>query len=285
MGKIVIAVDSGCDITPKQQKFYDIKVKPIHLIINGEDRLDDGKTTPQDIFDFVAKTKTLPKTSCANEEEYNEFFKKYVDEGSDVVYIGLSQEISSTTSNAIKSAKNFPDGRVFVVDSRVLSSGIALLAIKARKLESEGKSASEIASILTDLAKNVQTSFVVETLEYLYKGGRCGMLSLLGANLLGIKPRLNLIDGKIVNTGKYRGKQVFVLKKYIDDTLKDYNNYDTDLCFVTHSNANEEVVNEIVEYVKAKGIFKEVVSCTAGSTITSHCGKGTLGILYINQKN
>lgn len=280
--KVQITSDTSCDLSKELLEKYNIKTIPIVVMLGEKECYDGENVTTKDLFEFVSKTKKLPKTSARSTEEYKDFFKKFTDNGQTVVHIGLSSQLSVSYQNAIHAADEIGSNKVYIVDSLSLSTGIGLLLIDASSQAMQGKSAKEIYQRESLLAPKVQASFVVDTLEFLCKNGRCSALAKFGANLLKIHPSLQLIDGKIVPTNKYRGKMNVILKKYIDDILEKFNNPNKTRCFITHSSAEPEVVNEIMEYVKEKGIFDEVLTTIAGPTITCHCGKGTLGILYIN---
>lgn len=281
--KVIITSDSSCDLSKEQIKENDIRILPLYVNLNGEEFKDGVNITPEDIFAFVKENKKLPKTSALSVEDYKRFFESILNEGKDIsiVHIGLSSGLSTSYNNSVTASKEF-DGKVISVDGKNLSTGTGLLVLYACKLAKEGLPIEEIAKKVEERVPFVQASFIIPETEYLYRGGRCSALAMLGANLLKIKPRIQVIDGVMKPNGKPRGKILPVLKQYVDDVLKEYNNPDKEICFVTHSSIEPEIANEIVEYVKAKNIFKEVVCTVAGATITSHCGKGTLGILYIN---
>ena len=281
MQKIQITTDSTCDLSKELIEKYNIKSLPL-AVITDDEYLDGVNYFPSNVFDYVQKTKKLPKTAARSVADYEEFFKPIIDAGYDVVHIGIGSKLSSSYENACSAANSVGNGHIHIVDSCSLSTGTGLLVINGAELASVGKTAQQIANTLTERSAFVEASFVVDTLDYLRKGGRCSALAAFGANLLRIKPRLQVVDGKIINSGKYMGKLVPVLKKYIDDTLKNYPNMDKKRCFITHASLDEDSVNEIVEYVKSKNIFNEVIETCAGATITSHCGQNTLGILYIN---
>ena len=281
--KIKITTDSTADVTPEFFEKHGIGYLPEIVNLGGEEYFDTVNVFTKDIEEFVANTKKLPKSAARSVQDFKDFFNGFLDEGYDaVVFVGISSKLSCITKNAQTAAEEIGADKVFVVDGGVLSTGTLLLTLSALELARAGKPASEIAKIIKQRSYSCQASFVVETLEYLYKGGRCSMLSMFGANLLKIKPKLQLINGSIVANEKYRGKQNVVLKKYIDDTLALYNNPDKTRCFITHAEADPEVVDEIVKYVESKGIFKEVIVSKANSVIFTHCGRGTLGILYLN---
>jgi len=281
MQKIQITTDSTCDLSKELIEKYNIKSLPL-AVITDDEHLDGVDYFPADIFEYVKSTKKLPKTAARSISDFEDFFRPIVEEGFDIVHIGIGSKLSSSYENACAAAKNIGNGHVHVVDSCSLSTGTGLLVISGAELAAVGKTAEQIAKILTERSAFVQASFVVDTLDYLCKGGRCSALAAFGANLLRIKPRLQVVDGKIINSGKYMGKLVPVLKKYVDDALKNYPNMDKKRCFVTHASLDEASVSEIVDYVKSKNIFNEVLVTCAGATITSHCGQNTLGILYIN---
>ncbi len=281
--KIKITTDTTADVTPEFFEKYGIGYLPEIVNLGGEEYLDTVNITTKDIEEYVKNTKKLPKSAARSVQDFKDFFMGYLDEGYDaVVFCGISSNLSCITKNAQTAADEIGNDKVFVVDCGVLSTGTMLLALCALELAEQGKTAREIATIIKQRSYAGQTSFVVETLEYLHKGGRCSMLSMFGANLLKIKPKLQLINGSIVANEKYRGKQIVVLKKYIDDTLALYNNPDTTRCFVTHADADPEIVDEIVKYVQSKRIFKEVIETKANGVIFTHCGRGTLGLLYLN---
>ena len=278
---VKITTDSCADLNEQLYKENNISVIPLFVTLGEDEFLDCINICPNQIFDYVAKTKILPKTAARSIEEYKEFFEEALKEGDEVFYTGISSKLSSSFANAQKAVEELGTDKVFVVDSESLSSGIGNLVLLACKLAKQGKSGKEIADIIEAQAKHNQASFVVDNLDYLYKGGRCSAMARFGANLLRIKPRLELIEGEIKNTGKYMGNFKVVCKKYIDDMLNMHSNYKTDIAFITHTCQDKEFVQSMVDYVKSKNIFKEVLATDAGATITSHCGANTLGILYL----
>ena len=281
--KVKITMDSTADAPKEFLESYGISYLPLIVNLGDDERLDTVNITANDITEYVSKTKKLPKTAARSVEDVKEFFKQFLDEGYDeIVHISISSELSCIYKNVVTAAFELCQDKIHIVDGKNLSTGTTLLALHASELAQSGMSGKEIAKIESRRAYNVQTSFVVDTLEYLHKGGRCSMIAMFGANLLKLRPTLQLIDGKIVPTEKYRGKMNVVLTKYIDATLEKYNNPDKTRCFITHSNADQEMVDSLVEYVKSKNIFKEVIETKANSTVFTHCGQGTVGILYIN---
>lgn len=281
--KVIITTDSSCDLTKEQLEKNNIKTIPLYVNLNGEEFKDGIDITPEIIFNFVKDNKKLPKTSAVSYSDFKAFFENILKENPDaeIVHIGLSSGLSTTYNNSVTAASEF-DGKVVSIDGKSLSTGTGLLVLYASKLASQGLSKEEITQKVTERIPFVQASFIAQEIEYLWRGGRCSAIAMLGANLLKIKPRIQVVDGIMKNNGKPRGKTIPVLKQYIDDVLNEYNNPDPEICFITHSSIEPEIAEEITEYVKSKNIFKDVVVSIASATITSHCGKGTLGILYIN---
>ena len=277
--KIAITAESTIDLPLELLNKYNIKIIPFSVIL-GDNEYKDGEITSNDIFKFVAENKVLPKTSAINEEQYKEFFAEQIKGYDALIHFALSSQISSACSHAIEAAKQVEN--VFVVDTKSLSTGIALLAIKARELAESGKSAKEIVEIVTNSTNKVQASFVVKKLDYLHKGGRCSSVALLGANLLQIRPQIILKDGKMMSNKKYLGKMEKVIASYCKDVLSQNPDADKKYVFVTYTTATEGMVAAAKDAVKAAG-FETVYETTAGATITSHCGEDTLGILFLNK--
>lgn len=281
--KVIITSDSSCDLSEEQKTQNGIRIIPLYINLNGDEYRDGVNITPEKIFQFVKGNKKLPKTSAISENDYYEFFSSILKEDKEntIFHIGLSSGLSTSYNNSVNAAARC-DGRVKVVDGKNLSTGTGLLVMYAARLAKEGLDINQIAERVEKRVPFVQASFIIQEVEYLYRGGRCSALAMLGANLLRIKPRIQVVDGVMRPNGKPRGKIIPVLKQYVDDVLKEYNNPDKALCFITHSSIEPEIAEEIKKYVDEKKIFDEVVITTASSVITSHCGKGTLGILYIN---
>ena len=276
--KIAISTESTLDIPKELQKEYDISVIPFTVILGDRSALD-GEITPQDIFDYVDQTGVLPKTSAINEFQYDQYFSKLLRTHDAVIHLCLSSGISSACSNAIRAASIMKN--VYVIDSQSLSSGIALLAIYARKLANKGLEPEEIVNKVERRVPYVQASFVINSLNYLYKGGRCSGLASFAAALFRIKPQIIVKDGKMMPQKKYHGRNDVCVANYCRDTLEEFNNPDLSIAFVTHSHATEEMQKIAEDELKRRG-FKTIYNTLAQATITSHCGPKTIGILYIN---
>ena len=276
--RIAISCETTADLPKQLIKELDIKVIP-YKIVTKESTFDDGEMSAEELFKVVDRTNVLPKTNAINEFEYTEYFENLRKEYDAVIHVCLSSGLSSSCSNAERASKNVDN--VYVVDSQSLATGIALLVIYARKLADEGVAPEEIAQKLNARKDKLQVTFVIERLDYLYKGGRCNSLQLLGANLLKIRPQIEVMNGKMGSTNKFRGKMGKCVTEYCNAVLSKYNNPDKAVIFITHSHATDEMINSAKDIVYELG-FKKVYVTTAGCTISSHCGKNTLGILYIN---
>lgn len=281
--KIIITSDSTTDLSPELIERYGIKTLPMGITLGDKTYRDGVDITPDDIYAHQEKYGELPKTAATNIGECVGFFKPLVDGGYSIVHFTISAEMSSTYNNACLAADEFDN--VYVVDTRNLSTGGGLLLLAACDMVKEGKSAQEIAFECRDLASRVDASFVIDSLEYLYKGGRCSALSVLGANLLKLKPCIEVKDGTMGVGKKYRGKYAEVLKQYAEDRLQDRADLVPTRVFVTHAGCQPEVVDSIVELVKSKGIFEEVFVTRAGCAVSSHCGANTLGVLFIRNSD
>ncbi len=277
--KIIISAESTIDMPKELLKKYGIETTPFGIYM-GEDLVEDRFGISSEIFDYVEKTKTLPKTSAISPEQYKEHFTKLKQNGDAIVHISLSSCLSSAYNNACMAAKEVGD--IYVLDSRTLSTGIALLAIYASELAKKAKNAEEVYEKTKEKITSVQASFIIEKLNYLHKGGRCSALALLGANLLKIKPQINLVNGKMVVAKKYVGGTNKVLSKYCDELLEANNNPELDTVFITSSSPMEDIHQSLEEKLKARG-FKNVYHTLAGGTISSHCGPNCLGVLFLNK--
>ena len=280
MQKIIITADSACDLSPELINRYDIKIMP--FVVNlGDDMFRDGvDITPNMIYDYADKMKKLPKTAAPSVNEYEELFAANTKNGETVIHFNISHKISAGNQNAQIAKKEFGD-KVIVIDTFALSTGIALNALYARDLAAQGKSALEIRDIIEATKVKTNTSFVIDSLEYLYKGGRCSALAMFGANLLKLKPFVYIKDAALTVLKKYRGMLEKVIEDYVLDLKELYKDYDNTRCFITHTAVcRDEIINIAKEKVKQHFDFKEILETTAGSTITSHCGKNTIGVLF-----
>ncbi len=276
--KVAITAESTIDMPKDLLKQYNINTLPF-MVILGENEYKDGEITSADIFKFVQEQKVLPKTSAINKESYRNFFEEQLKNCDAIVHLSLSSQISSSCQNAKDVASEMKN--VYVIDTLSLSTGIALLAVYASELAVKGETAQEIYDKVTARVPSVQASFVIERLDYLYKGGRCSALSLFGANLLRLRPQIILKEGKMGAYRKYRGSMDKVVENYCADVLEEFNTPDKKVAFLTYTTATEGMIAAAKKALQEKG-FEKIYETTAGATITSHCGEHTLGILYLN---
>ncbi len=278
MSKVKVTSDSISDLGRLFEE-RGIARLPIPILL-GDREGPDGVITPDDIYAYFDQTKTTPKTSAITPEAYYEFFKEQTADGSEVVHFTISSEMSSCYRNACKAADEC--GGVYVVDSRNLSTGAGLLVLYADDLAKEGMSGAEIKRLVEARRSAVQASFVVDTMTFLYKGGRCSGIAAFVAGVLKIKPSITVSDGKMVVGKKYMGSIDKAIVKYVSDTLARYDRPDLKYVFVTHTSARPEVVETVKREILAVHPDANIIETIAGATVTSHCGKGTLGILYFN---
>jgi len=279
--KIIIASDSTTDLGPELIERYGVKIVPLGVSLGDNNYKDGVDVNPDMIYEFYAKTGQLPKTNAANLSECEDFFKKYTDEGCSVVFITISSEMSCTYNNARMAAENFEN--VYVMDGRNLSTGGGLLVLAACDMAAQGMGAKEIAEKVAGLTDRVDASFVIDSLEFLHKGGRCSAVAAFGANLLNLKPCIMVRGGKMGVGKKYRGKFTNVLETYIKDMVGDASDIDQTRIFVTHAGCDEKIYKACAEQVKKIAPFKEILITRAGCTISSHCGRNTLGVLFIRK--
>lgn len=278
--KIKITSDSTCDLSTELVEKFNIGIVPLHVIMGGKTYSDGVDVVPEDIFRYVKETQALPTTAAPSTEEYKEVFSSYLKDYDAVVHINISSKTSSSYDNACVAAKDFK-GKVFPVDSYALSTGQGLLALKACDFVAEGKSPCEIAETLEAMRSRVNTSFVPDALDYLHKGGRCSLASLMGARVLKLHPMIDMKDGSLYAKKKYMGGLDRCLKNYVAELAADYPHYDKTRCFITHSCCEGDVVERVRAQVKELFQFDEILETTAGSVVTTHCGKNTLGVLFI----
>jgi DegV family protein with EDD domain len=278
---VIIASDSTSDLSPELISRYRIRILPLSVTLAGKQYTDGVDIDPEHIYRHYEESRELPKTAAPNLGAFQAFFEDCTKDGSEVVFFTISATMSSTNSNARLAAEDFEG--VHVVDTRNLSTGGGLLVLRAADLAAEGKSAAEIAEICSSTAPFVDASFVIDDLEFLHKGGRCSAVAVFGANLLQLKPCIVVRDGAMSVGKKYRGKFAATLEKYVVDRLGDGSDVELDRVFVTHAGCDESIVENVVKQVSAVAPFGEVLVTRAGCTVSSHCGRNTLGVLFIRK--
>lgn len=281
---VIITADSTCDLPQNLIDKYDIKIIPLTILLGDKEYLDGVDVTPEDIYKFVDETGVLPKTSAVPPARYYEIFEQATKNGNKVVHIGLSSAISSSFSNARMSAEDFED--VYCVDSKSLCTAMGLLVLKACDYREKGMDAKKIADRINKLVPKVSATFIVNSLDYLHKGGRCSATAKFGANVLGIKPSISVdsTTGTMDVAKKYRGKMELVYKQYINDCLNEKVRFDSSRVVIANSGQlSPETLAFAEGLIEGKGIFDEIIKADAGCTISSHCGPKTLAIFYIKK--
>ncbi len=283
MAKIKITCDSTCDLTPELYEKYNIEVTPISVTL-GEDVHQDGvDITTLQVFDYVAETGVLPRTSALPMVAYADVFKKYVDEGYTVIHINLSSVLSSTHQNAALAAEDV--GNVYIVDSKNLSSGSGHLVLAAAEMVEAGMEAAEIVAELEEMKTRLDVSFVIQTLDYLKKGGRCSGVVALAATALQLRPEIVVVDGGMKVGKKYRGSMEKSITDYIKGRLAGREDIQHNRIFITHTYAPAEIVEKVKALVAELQPFAEIIETKAGCTIASHCGPACLGVLFFRKKD
>ena len=279
--KLLISADTTCDMHGALLDIYEVKTIPLYITFGTESYRDGIEITPDEMYARYEKDGVLPKTSAVSVGDFIAYFEGLLQEAEQVIHFTLSSGLSGTYQNVLLAAEEFP-GRVFILDSKNLSTGEALSIIHAAELAKEGKTAEEIMAALPSYIDRVDASFVIESLEFLHKGGRCSALTALGANLLNIRPCIEVKDGKMDVGKKYRGKFKAVVRSYLEEKLEK-NNFDAKRVFITHAGCPSELVEMAKEIVEEKNLFREILVTRAGCTISSHCGPNTLGILFVRK--
>ena len=277
--KIKLTADSTCDLSAECIRRCNVQIAPLGVVQDGRMHKDGVDICPEDIFAFVQQGGEIPKTAAVNAQEYREIFKQALAEYDAVIHINISAEFSCCYQNACKAAEGLP---VYCVDSRNLSTGSGLLVMHAAQRIAQGQMDAEaIADELRAMTDRVEASFVVDTLSYLRKGGRCSALAALGANMLRLHPCIEVRSGAMGVGKKYRGSFERVIRQYAQERLQGRMDLDRSRVFVTHSQCEPEVVQSVVDVVRATDAFDEIIVTQAGCTISCHCGKGTLGVLFL----
>lgn len=279
---VKIISDSTCDLSPELIAKYDIDILPLHILL-GEDEYEDGKNiTPEQIYSWSDENKTTPKTSAPALTDAIELFKPYIDEGREIVCFSISSSMS-TSGNVMRIAAEEleAEDRITVIDSANLSTGIGLLVIEAAIMAQNNHTVEEIVSAIEALKPNVRASFVVDTLTYLYRGGRCNAVSAMAGGVLKLHPKIVVENGSMNASKKYRGKINSAIMTYVKDMEDDLKAARPDRVFITHSGCDRTIVEEVHSYLENLGVFSEILETRAGGVISSHCGPGTLGVLFI----
>ena len=278
---VVITADSTCDLSQELRERYQIHIIPLTILLGDESYLDGVEFSTEDIYARYRKDGSLPKTSAPSIQQFIDFFTPFLEQGFEVVHLDISSELSVSFNNARLAAMELEG--VYPVDSRMLSTGMGLLCMEGAECRERGMSAAEIAEHLRGLTDKVDTSFVLDTLEFMWKGGRCSGVAALGANLLHLKPALEMHDGKLEVYKKYRGSIQTVYRRYLEERLQG-KDIRPEHIFVTDSGEiPDEVLQELMDMVRAAVPGAVVHSTKAGCTVTSHCGPKTMGVLFLRK--
>jgi len=283
MNKVKVVVDSTIDLTPELYKENELAIVPLNVNF-GEENFKDGVTiTNRELFKKVEECGELPSTAAPSPADFEQEFKKWIDQGYDIIYMGISSTFSTALQNANIAAQEFEADRIYLIDSQNLSSGTALMVLKAVNMAKEGKTASEIKAKIEEYIPNVRCQFALDTLDYLHKGGRCSGVSKIFGQLFHIHPIVKVEDGKMVVASKPRGPQKIALNEMAKMLESDLPNVDMDTIFITHSLVSDETLDYFKKIITEKVGEKPIKITEAGCVISTHCGPKCIGVLYIKK--
>lgn len=279
---VKIISDSTCDLTRELLERYHVTILPLHVLLGDTEYLDGKNITPDEIYTWSDQNKTTPKTSAPSVAEAVELFRPYVEAGDELICFSISDTMSSSGNSMRLAAQELEaEERIHVIDSENLSTGVGHLVILAAELAQAGKPAEEIIRSVEAMRPLVRSSFVVDTLVYLHRGGRCGGLTALAGSMLRLHPKIIVENGSMIVGKKYRGKIDKVILNYVQDMEADLKQAREDRIFITHSNCDDATVQAVYDYLDSLQHFKEIFITSTGSVISSHCGPGTLGVLFV----
>ncbi len=281
MNKVKIVADSTCDLNSSLLQTYNIETIALPVNLGDKACLDGIDVHTPDLFEYYKKSGKLPTTSAPTPAYYEDFYQKWTEEGYEVVHLSISAEMTVTPNIAKMAAENFPN--VFPIDSRNVSCGMGILAVQAAILRDQGLSGSEIRDRILAMRDKVRTAFVISTLEYLYKGGRCTGLQALGANLLNLKPCIEVENGKMDVTKKYRGKLENVACSMIQDKLANAENVDLGQLYIASYGVSDEIMEACKKKIMECQPFEQIQVNETGCSVAVHCGPGTFGIIYLEK--
>ncbi len=283
MGHIRIVADSTCDLSAELIQKYGITIIPLNIVLGMDSYLDGREITPREIYDWSDQSNATPKTAAPELGYVMEVLRPMAEAKEDIIFFGISEDMSVTCQVVRMAAQELGYGRIWVINSMNLSTGIGLQVLRAAELAKEGSSADEIAALIEAARAQVSASFVVDTLTYLHRGGRCNAVAALVGNTLRLKPMIAVRDGKMGVAKKYRGRQQAVVRSYARDLEEELRKADPARVFITHSGIDAGIEKETYDYLTGLRYFREICITQAGGVVSSHCGPGTLGILYYRQ--
>ena len=279
--KIKIISDSTCDLPKTLAEKYDVTMSPLTIIKDGESFKDNVTITPQEIFEHVAAGGSLCSTAAGNVADYQDLFAQFAGDYDGILHISLGSGFSSSYQNACLAAEEFDN--IKVVDSQNLSTGQALIVVYACKLAQNCESLEQLHADVQAYTSRVEASFLLNRLDYMVKGGRCSAAAALGANLLNLKPCIEVKDGKMGVVKKYRGNYAKCLANYVKDRLDGRDDLTREQLFLTYTTVSDDCRQAVLDAIGQYGHFEEMVECTAGCTVSCHCGPETLGILFVRK--
>ncbi len=279
--KIKVTSDSTCDLSEQIIQRYDITIVPLKVNKDGAEYEDGIDITSEDIFEHVNNGGALCSTAAVNVDRYSEIFGKFSSDHDAVIHINIGSDFSSCYQNASIAASDFDN--VYVIDSKNLSTGQGLIVVEACERAKNCTDVTALCDELRELTDKIETSFIMDRLDYMVKGGRCSMVAALGANILKLKPCIEVIGGKMQVVKKYRGTYGKCLTQYISERLENREDIVRDRAFLTYTPISDEDLKTAREVAESKGGFTELMETTAGCTVSCHCGPGTLGILFIRK--
>ena len=279
---IRIAADSTCDLSKELIDKYNISIIPLHIVLEDKEYRDGFDITPDEIYEWSDKNNTTPKTSAVGFEDAENAIKPIADTDDEMIIFTISEKMSTTANVFRMAAEELEvEDKVSVIESANLSTGIGLLVIEAAIMAADGKTREEIVDYIEDMKPQIRSSFVVDTLTYLHRGGRCSSVAALAGGVLKLHPKIVVEDGGMLATKKYRGKIDSVILDYTKDMEEDLKQAKKDRVFITHSGCEQETIDSVKKYLESLEHFDEILITRAGGVISSHCGPGTLGVLYI----
>ena len=282
---VKIISDSTCDLSQELLEKYDVEIVPLHILL-GDEEYEDGKSiTPDEIYRWSDEHGATPKTSAAGIDQMIEVYRPHIEKGEELVVFSISADMS-TTYNVMRMAavELEAEDKIFIIDSANLSTGVGLQVIEAAIMAQQDKSAEEIVAHIQDLRPRVRASFVVDTLTYLHRGGRCSGVAALAGGMLKLHPKIVVENGKMKPEEKFRGKMSKVVMDYVKSMEEDLKKAEKSRVFITHSGSDVEIIDAVHKYLEDLNIFDEILVTRAGCVISSHCGPGTLGVLFIEGK-
>ncbi len=282
---IKIISDSTCDLSEELLNKYDIDILPLHVVMGDKEYIDGVNISPDEIYVWSDEHKETPKTSAVGIEEAINLFRKYIDAGEEIIAFAISEDMS-TTANVMRIAAEEleKEDKIHVIDSMNLSTGVGHLVVEAAIMAKNGESAETIVNEIEKMRHRVRASFVIDTLVYLQRGGRCSSVAAIAGGLLKLHPKIVVENGKMIASKKYRGSIDSAILKYVADLEEELAKAKKDRVFITHSGCDKELIDKVREKLEALNRFDEILVTRAGSVISSHCGPGTLGVLFMEEE-